>query len=127
VSGDYGFTVTAAVGSPGNVNSSYYRNKPIVMLCGGPASDHGIVIGIPCRLVTAPASDLKFSGIGELLPMPAKDVREAERDRERWVVLEPADKAAPWPKELFGEQVRLEYDPEAMTAAQARHARPRSG
>ena len=121
--GEYGFTVTA-VGSPGNVNSAYYRGKPVVMLCGGPASDHGIVIGIPCRLVVAPASDLKFSGIGELLPMPKKGVIEAERDRERWVVLEPVDVSAPWPKELFGEQVRLEYDPAAMAAAQARLARP---
>lgn len=126
MSGGYGFTVTA-VGSPGNVNSAYYRGRPVVMLCGGPAADHGVVIGIPCRLVTAPASDLKFSGIGELLPMPAKDVMEAERGGERWVVLEPADKATPWPKELFGEQVRLEYDPEAMAAAQARLVRPPGG
>ena len=126
MSGDYGFTVTAA-GSPKDCNSGHRKDKPVILLSGGSRAHYGVVIGVGCRLVADPASPLKFSGIGELLPMLRRDVNEAEREGDRWVVLEPVDKATPWPKELFAEQVRLEYDPVVLAAAQARHARPRSG
>ena len=120
----YPFTVTAA-GSPKDCNSAHRRNKPVVLLSGGSLAHYGIVIGVPCRLVADPASPLKFTGIGEVLPWERADVNAAERDGGRWVVMEPTDLAAAWPKELFGKQVRCEYDPVALAEAEARHRSPR--
>lgn len=111
----YPFRVTAA-GSPRDCNSAHRRNKPVILLSGHAFSIHGVVIGVRCRLIADLESPLKFSGIGEVLPMDRKDVNEAERDGERWVVLEPVNLTDPWPKELFGDQVKLEYDAEDLAA-----------
>lgn len=116
----YPFRVTAA-GSPRDCNSSHRRDKPVILLCGHSFAHHGIVVGVRCRLVADPESPLKFSGIGEVLPMSRTDVNEAERDGDRWVVLEPLNLTDPWPKELFAQQVKLEYDAEDLAAAVRGH------
>lgn len=123
----YGFTVTAA-GSPRDVNSPNRRGKPVLLLTGdGQQAIHGITIGVRCRLVDDEGAPLRFAAIGGVMPSPRKDVNAAEVAGERWVVLEPTDYHAPWPRELFGRQVRCEYDPEDLAAAQARLVRPLGG
>lgn len=98
-----------AAGTPKMCNAGSKR-QPVILLSGHSRSHYGVIVGGPaCRLVADPDSPLKFSGIGELLPMPRREVNEAERDGERWVVLHPVDVFQPWPLELFGMQVRLEY------------------
>lgn len=114
----YTFRVTAA-GSPRDCNSAHRRHNPVILLSGGPHAHAGVVMGVRCRLVAAPDSPLKFTGIGEVLPRGRKDVAEAEREGARWVVLEPFSLSDPWPKELFAMQVKIEYDPDDLAAAEA--------
>lgn len=104
----FNFRVVAA-GTPKMCNAGSKR-QPVIMLTGHSRAHYGVIVGGPsCRLVADPASPLKFSGIGEILPMPRREVNEAERDGERWVVLHSVGLFQSWPKDLFGMQVRIEY------------------
>lgn len=99
-----------AAGSPRFCNVGYKRD--VMLLVGdGPTAHHGVTIATPCRLVADNASPLRFAAVGEVFPMRAKDVREAEARGERWVVLFIDDRAAGvgTVRALFGDRVRIEY------------------
>lgn len=100
-------TVDAA-GSPRMCNAPTYRTTPLVVLSGGPAAHNGVIVGRPCRLVADASSPLCLTGVGEILPLPADHILEAEREPERWVVLL-GDHSEFVP--LFGMRVRIDYAP----------------
>lgn len=77
------------------------------MLRGGLTAHHGLIIGVPCRIVEDPDSPLTFKGIGEV-SYTKQDVKGLDVT-ERWVALEASMDVLRANVALLGKQVRIEY------------------
>jgi hypothetical protein len=100
---DYPFTVQG--GGPPSMFTGYDFTGAI--LRGDLTAHHGVVIGVPCRIVEDPESPLRFSVIGEIR-YTKKDVKGLDAT-QRWVSLSADMTVLRAHTSLFGKQVRIEY------------------
>ena len=100
---DYPFTVQG--GGPPSMFTGYWFTGAI--LRGGLTAHHGVVIGVPCRIVEDPESPLCFTTIGEIR-FTKRDVKGLDT-KERWVSLSADMTVLKAHAPLFGKQVRIEY------------------
>ena len=100
---DYPFIVQG--GGPPSMFTGYDFTGAI--LRGGLTAHHGVVIGVPCRIVEDPDSPLRFSVIGEIR-YTRREVKSRDAT-ERWVSLSADMTVLRAYAPLFGKQVRSEY------------------
>lgn len=100
---NYPFKVNGA-GSPSMFTGFSFTG---VVLRGGLTAHHGVIIGVPCRIVEDPESPLRFSVIGETR-FTKTDVKSRDAT-ERWVTLSADMDVLRANSSLFGKQVRIEY------------------
>ncbi len=77
------------------------------ILRGDLTAHHGVVIGVPCRIVEDPESPLHFNVIGEWC-FTKRNVKGLDT-KERWVSLSADMNVLKAYSRLFGKQVRIEY------------------
>jgi len=100
---DYPFTVQG--GGPPSMFTGYWFTGAVLQ--GDLTAHHGVVIGVPCRIVEDPESPLCFTVIGEIR-FTKSDVRGLDT-KERWVSLSADMTVLKAYSQLFGKQVRIEY------------------
>ena len=100
---DYPFTVDG--GGPPSMFTGYWFTGAI--LRGDLTAHHGVIIGVPCRIVEDPESPLCFTVIGEIR-FTKRDVKGLDT-KERWVSLSADMDVLRAHTQLFGKKVRIEY------------------
>jgi len=106
---DYPFTVDG--GGPPSMFTGYWFTGAI--LRGDLTAHHGVIIGVPCRIVEDPESPLRFTVIGEMR-FTKRDVKGLDT-KERWVSLSAEMSVLRAYSQLFGKQVRIEYPKTEVT------------
>jgi hypothetical protein len=86
-----------------------WEDQPACVLTGDtPESHHGLVIGVPCRLVADPESPLYFGCIGDLSPEVVRGMRKDAKKGKPTVVLLGARDDVRGVLDLFMRRVRVE-------------------